>query len=85
MQNIINAKTLRSELGEILERARSGERFIVLHRSRPVCQIVPLDEQGREMMRLEDDPLYGAEALGRSADGKTAADHDQFLYRSSEE
>jgi hypothetical protein len=31
---------------------------------------------------LEEDPLYRADALGRSSDGLTAADHDALLYGS---
>lgn len=83
MQEVINAKALRSELAEILKRVHRGERFTVLYRNRPVCQIVPLDDQGRELQDLENDPIYGAEAVGRSTDGKTAADHDELLYGNS--
>ena len=75
MQTVINAKTLRGELGEILERVRKGERFTVVYRSRPICQIVPLDERASEIINLQDDPLYGAGAVGYSDDGKTAAEH----------
>ena len=80
MGKLINAKTLRSELGQILHRVRKGERFTVVYRSHPVCQIVPLEERGFVAEDLEEDPLYGAGPVGRSKDGKTAADHDEFLY-----
>jgi hypothetical protein len=30
---------------------------------------------------LESDPLYHAKPLGRSTDGRSAADHDSLLYR----
>lgn len=77
---VINAKALRGELREILERVRKGERFTVLYRNRPVCQLVPVDEQGQMLTALENDSLYGAEAVGRSRDGKTAEQHDELLY-----
>jgi prevent-host-death family protein len=80
MQTLINARDLRGALGEILERVRKGERFTVIYRSRPVCQIVPLDEQPLDQTDLDEDSLYGAQAIGYSKDGKTALDHDEILY-----
>jgi prevent-host-death family protein len=84
MQTLINAKDLRGALGEILERVRKGERFTVIYRSRPVCQIVPLDEQLLDQTDLDEDSLYGAQAIGYSKDGKTALDHDEILYGDSD-
>jgi len=78
--SVINAKTLRKDLARILERARRGERFTVLYRSRPVCEIAPLGALPRKPTDLEREPLYRAEGLGASTDGKTSADHDEFLY-----
>lgn len=72
--------SLRSRLGEILERVRKGERFTIIYRSRPVCQIVPIDDAGAGGVALEEDPLYRAGAVGRSRDGRRAADHDSILY-----
>ncbi len=80
MEKVINAKTLRAELGQILRRVRKGERFTIVYRSRPVGQIVPLEERGFVPEDLEDDPVYRAGPVGKSKDGKTAADHDEFLY-----
>ncbi len=80
MRKVIGAKTLRNNLREILQRVRHGERFTVLYRSRPVCQIVPLESAEVEPGPLEDDPLYRAPALGRSRDGKSSSDHDEILY-----
>lgn len=82
MSNIINAKTLRTDLAAILERVRKGERFTVVYRSHPVCRLVPIDAAEEAQGALEDDPLYRAEALGRSSDGLSAADHDTLLYGS---
>ena len=79
-RHIINAKTLRRDLAKVLERVRRGERFTVLYRSRPACQIVPLGAEEHESGALADDPLYRAPAVGRSEDGTSAADHDQVLY-----
>jgi prevent-host-death family protein len=84
MQKTINASQLRRELGRILERVRRGERFTVLCRSRPVCQLVPVESEDLRAASLEDEPLYGAGAVGRSSDGRTAADHDEFLYGADE-
>lgn len=80
MSTMINVKTLRAELSRIIERVRRGERFTVLFRSRPVFRIVPADGDAADLGPLERDPLYGAEAVGRSKDGATAADHDEILY-----
>lgn len=80
MPTVINAKTLRRQLARIMERVRNGERFTVLYRSRPAFQIVPVDGDGHDLGELGDDPLYKAEAVGRSRDGRTAAEHDEILY-----
>ncbi|MEZ5291542.1 MAG: type II toxin-antitoxin system prevent-host-death family antitoxin [Vicinamibacterales bacterium] len=80
MATSINAKTLRGSLPDVVRRAQKGERFTVIYRSRPAFKIVPLDEAEHAMPPLEEDPLYQAEALGSSSDGRTAADHDELLY-----
>ena len=77
---LINIRTLRSQLSQILERVRKGERFTILYQSRPVYQLIPLGEQETSPSTLEEDPLYRTEAVGRSTDDKTAADHDDLLY-----
>jgi prevent-host-death family protein len=82
MQNVINAKTLRTDLAAILERVRKGERFTVVYRNRPVCRLVPVDVSEEIQGALEEDPLYRAVALGRSSDSLTATDHDALLYGS---
>ncbi len=79
MANTINVKTLRHEMRRVIERVRKGEQFTVLYRSRPAFRIVPL-HGGVALGPLEDDSLYRAEALGRSTDGLTSADHDRILY-----
>lgn len=82
MARIINTKELRASLPDIVRRTRRGERFVVLHRSRPAFQVIPVDEnQLAERLPVEDDPLFGADAVGRSTDGLAAADHDHVLYR----
>jgi hypothetical protein len=40
-----------------------------------------VDESENLSAPLETDSLYHAEAVGRSTDGRTAADHDALLYR----
>lgn len=77
----INAKRLRASLPEVVERVRKGARFTVIYRSRPAFQIVPVNDTGGEPVPLNADPLYGAEAVGSSADGLTSTDHDAVLYR----
>ena len=76
----INTKQLRTGLGRIIERARRGASFLVLHRSRPAFQIVPPDVGAAVLPPLEKDPLYRAEAVGQSKDGLRAAEHDRVLY-----
>lgn len=68
---------------DIVERVRKGEDFTVFHRSHPVFRIVPVPG-AVEFGNIEDDPLYKAEAVGRSKDGLTAADHDRILYGESQ-
>ena len=80
MTKVISAKTLRANLGEILHKVREGDRFTVVYRSRPVCQIVPVDASGIEPGKLEDDSLYRAPPIGRSKDGRSSVDHDAILY-----
>ena len=80
MNIIINAKELRASLPKLVERVRRGARFTVLYRSHPAFQIVPVDETEAPRTPLEADPLYRARAVGRSADGRTAAEHDTVLY-----
>jgi antitoxin (DNA-binding transcriptional repressor) of toxin-antitoxin stability system len=77
----INTKQLRMEMGRIVEKTRQGASFLVLHRSRPAFQIIPVEAEATASSPLESDPLYRAEALGQSKDGLTAAEHDRALYR----
>ena len=84
MKNVtetINTKELRAGLGRIIERARRGASFLVLHRSRPAFQIVPPAARHGPLPPLQNETLYQAKALGRSKDRLRAADHDRVLYR----
>jgi antitoxin (DNA-binding transcriptional repressor) of toxin-antitoxin stability system len=76
----ISAKELRASLPKVVERVRKGARFTVLYRSRRAFQIVPVDEPDPPRDRLDSDSLYRAGAVGRSTDGRSAADHDAVLY-----
>lgn len=80
MNFTINAKQLRASLPKLVERVRKGARFTVLYRSRRAFQIVPVDESETPRTPLDADPLYRAKAVGRSTDGRTAAEHDTVLY-----
>lgn len=80
MKNVINAQTLRTNLPKIMARVRRGERFTVTYRRRPVCEMIPVSQQRPNGNGIEADPLLGAEAVGASTDGRTAADHDDILY-----
>lgn len=63
-----------------MEEVRRGVRFTVLYRSRPAFRIVAVEDDGEGAGPLDADPLYRAEAVGRSTDGASAADHDAALY-----
>lgn len=76
----INAKRLRATLPDVVARVRKGTRFTVIYRSRPAFQIVPVNDPGQPSVPLSDDPLYRAEGVGSSMDGRTSADHDALLY-----
>jgi antitoxin (DNA-binding transcriptional repressor) of toxin-antitoxin stability system len=80
MNTLINAKELRASLPEVVEQVRRGARFTVLYRSRPAFQLVPVDSPDVAPESLERDSLYHAEPVGRSTDGRPAADHDSLLY-----
>jgi antitoxin (DNA-binding transcriptional repressor) of toxin-antitoxin stability system len=80
MNITINAKELRASLPKLVERVRRGARFTVLYRSHPAFQIVPVDDAETPRTPLEGDSLYRAGAVGRSKDGRTAAEHDTVLY-----
>jgi prevent-host-death family protein len=77
----INAKTLRASLPDVVRRVRKGDRFTVIYRSRPAFKIVPVDDPPDATASPAQDSLYRAKSVGRSKDGKTAADHDDVLYR----
>ncbi|HVN64560.1 MAG TPA: hypothetical protein VMT58_07970 [Candidatus Binataceae bacterium] len=81
MSRIINAKELRERLPEIVRRARRGERFVVLYRSRPAFQLGPIEEAvTSDRTPVEEDSLFGAGAVGTSRDGMRSSDHDRILY-----
>lgn len=77
----INAKQLRASLPEVVRRVRKGAKFTVIYRSRPAFQIVPVDDAGETEGEATDDSLFHASAVGKSRDGRSAADHDKELYR----
>ncbi len=79
MSSTINIKTLRCEMGRIVDRVHRGEDFIVLYRSRPAFRIVPVAGAFAHGSG-EGDSLYQAEAVGTSADEVIVADHDRVLY-----
>ena len=80
MSTTINAKELRGSLPKLVARVRKGARFVVIYRSRPAFQIVPVDDSEAPRTPLEADPLYHAAPVGHSTDGRTAAGHDAELY-----
>ena len=80
MNALINAKELRASLPKVVERVRRGARFTVLYRSRPAFQVVPVDAPSDTAGDLQSESLYRAKPVGRSTDGRTAAEHDSLLY-----
>ena len=80
MNTVINAKQLRSELPQVVQKVRRGMRFTVLYRSRPAFQVVPVDASEAPAGEVAEDPLYRAKPLGLSVGGRSAADHDALLY-----
>ena len=80
MNTLINAKELRATLPAVVESVRKGARYTVVYRSRPAFQLIPVEDSAASVGDAASDPLYRAAALGRSTDGRAAADHDQLLY-----
>ena len=81
MKGAINAKQLRASLPSVVRRVRGGERITVIYRSRPAFRIVPVEDPATPDAALDEDPLFHAAAVGRSCDGRSAAEHDAILYR----
>lgn len=81
MRDAINVKELRASLPAVVRRVRGGERITVLYRSRPAFRIVPVEDSDRGYGALDADTLFRAGAVGRSSDGRSAAEHDDLLYR----
>jgi antitoxin (DNA-binding transcriptional repressor) of toxin-antitoxin stability system len=80
MNTLISAKQLRTSLPEVVKKVKRGARFTVLYRSRPAFQIVPVGSPPDSSDDLKTEPLYHAKAVGRSVDGRSAAEHDALLY-----
>ncbi len=80
MNTVISAKELRASLPAVVERVRRGGRYTVIYRSRPAFQLIPVDGIPAPTGDTASDSLYRAAPLGRSTDGRTAADHDPLLY-----
>jgi prevent-host-death family protein len=80
MNITINAKQLRASLPEMVRRVRQGARFTVLYRSTPAFRIVPVEDTPDKRTQVQTDSLFHAPAVGRSTDGRSAADHDAVLY-----
>jgi prevent-host-death family protein len=80
MNITINAKQLRASLPEMVRRVRQGARYTVLYRSTPAFRIVPVEDAPEPRAGLKVDSLFHAPAVGRSTDGRSAADHDEALY-----
>jgi antitoxin (DNA-binding transcriptional repressor) of toxin-antitoxin stability system len=79
MNTVITAKQMLDSLPEIIRKVGKGGHFTVLYRGRPAFQVLPL---GAPTIPTDDpvrDSLYQAKAVGRSRDGKGAADHDLVL------
>ena len=76
----LNTRQLRASLPSIVRQVRKGSRFLVLYRSRPAFQILPVGAADLPADPPQQDALYGAPAVGRSRDGKSARRHDQELY-----
>ena len=80
MDTTINTKQLRASLPKVVRRVRNGVRFTVLYRSRPAFRIVPMNAGPEPEGSVRNDTLYHAKPVGRSTDGRSAADHDVSLY-----
>lgn len=80
MRSAINVKELRASLPAVVRRVQGGERITVLYRSRPAFRIVPIEDADRALGTLDADTLFRARAVGRSDDGRSAAEHDDLLY-----
>jgi antitoxin (DNA-binding transcriptional repressor) of toxin-antitoxin stability system len=48
MENIINLKNLRQNMGDYAKKIAQGQTFIVFKQSKPLFKISPIDEGGWE-------------------------------------
>ena len=47
MENIINLKNLRQNMGDYAKKVAQGQTFIVFKQSKPLFKISPVDEESR--------------------------------------
>ena len=48
MDNIINVKELRTNMGKYEKRVAKGDSFVVMKRSKPIFRLSPINEDGWE-------------------------------------
>lgn len=77
---IINTRQLREQMPRVVKSVRRGQRFLVLHRSRPAFELSLPAPMESALPPLEEDPVYAWSGVGGSQDGLRAADHDRLLY-----
>lgn len=77
---IINTRQLREQMPRVVQSVRRGQRFLVLHRSRPAFELSPPGAAPADLPALDEDPVYGWKGVGASEDGLRAAEHDRLLY-----
>ncbi|MDE0110653.1 MAG: type II toxin-antitoxin system prevent-host-death family antitoxin [Bryobacterales bacterium] len=80
MPEVINAKQLREQFQEVVDRVRRGGRFTVLYRNRPAFDIVPVGKPPLDSVPVESDPPYRATPVGASDSGDAATQNDEVLY-----
>ena len=79
MSNMINVKTLRLEMGRIVEKVGKGEDFMVLYRSRPAFRIVPVTGASIRSP-AGDDSAEVTEVVARSAPALPEIDQERGFY-----
>ena len=70
----VGARELKQHTGEIIERVRKGERFVLTHRGNPVAVISPLDADALEEALGEESQRAEKESLGWLAASESAFD-----------
>lgn len=75
--NTITMLDLRNHAKQIVERARHGERMLLLYRGAPAMVLEPYRE---EKEPHEDDPLFSLPTIAEEGEALSNEEMDEIIY-----